>query len=132
MLPTGSGKTFLGLQAIADAGVSDSLQPEEGFPAARGEHDAPSPPVVDPGVEGGLLVVTRFDVERRRKLQVGVGPSSILAGPTESIAERGLVVAARLCAGPFGEGSISICLCAMLVDAVVPLRVGHILGRVTE
>jgi hypothetical protein len=37
------------LEAVRDerthAGVGDGLQPEEGFPAARWEDDAPSPPL---------------------------------------------------------------------------------------
>jgi hypothetical protein len=88
--------------------------------------------VVDPGVEGGLLVVTRFDVKCRRKFEAGVAPGIILAGCTESIAERGLVVAARSWTGPFEESLIPIGLRSVLVDAVVPLRMRNVLGRVTE
>jgi hypothetical protein len=88
--------------------------------------------VVDPGIEGGLLVIPRFDVERWCEIKVWVGPGSILAGVDEPIVEHCLVVAMLPRAGPFEESLISIGLCPILVDAVIPLRVGYVIGSVTE
>ena len=61
-----------------DARVGDRLEPEERLPAAGREHDAALSAVVDPGVERGLLVVPRFDVDRRRQIKIGIGPSGVL------------------------------------------------------
>jgi len=55
----------------ADAGVSDGLEAEERLPAARGGGRRCPAVVVDPGVEGGLLVVSWFDVERWREVEIG-------------------------------------------------------------
>jgi len=115
-----------------NASIGDCLQAEERLPAARWEDHAPSATVIDPRIEGGLLVVTRFDMERWREIEIGIGPSSVFDGAEESIVERCLPVAVRQCPCPFEERYIPVCLCSILVDAVVPLRVGHILGCVTE
>jgi len=116
----------------ADAGVSDGLEAEERLPAARGEDDAAPAVVVDPGVEGGLLVVSWFDVERWREVEIGVGPSGVFERGSEAVVQRCLFVSVRPCTGPFEERSISIRLGAVLVDAVVPLRVRDVIRCIAE
>jgi hypothetical protein len=88
--------------------------------------------VVDPSVEGGLLIVTRFDVERRLELQVWIGSGSIFDGVDEPPVERCLLVVASPCPSPLEESSISIGLCPILVDAVVPLRMRDVIWGVPE
>ena len=72
-----------------DTGVGDGLQAEEGLPAASRKDDTAPPAVVDPGIEGGLLVVPRFDVERWCECEIGVSAGGIFNGADEPIAERG-------------------------------------------
>jgi len=96
----------------ADAGVSDGLEAEERLPAARGEDDAAPAVVVDPGVEGGLLVVSWFDVERWREVEIGVGPSGVFERGSEAVVvQRCLFVSVRPCTGPFEERDIDTLGC---------------------
>ena len=48
-----------------DAGVGNRLDREERFPAAGRENDTPPTVVIDPCLEGGLLVASRFDRDGR-------------------------------------------------------------------
>jgi len=89
---------------VPDASVGDGLQPEERLPAARGEYDTPSPIVVDPGVERRLLVVTRFDVERLREIEIGVGPRGVFESVSEAFLQRCLLVSVRPLTGPLEQG----------------------------
>jgi hypothetical protein len=51
---------------------------------------------------------------------------------SEALLQRCLLVSVRPLAGPLEQGSISIRLGAILVDAVVPLSVRNIVGSITE
>jgi hypothetical protein len=88
--------------------------------------------VIDPGVERSLLVVARFDVERWREFEIGVGPRAVFESVSEALLQRCLLVSVRPLAGPLEQGSISICSGSVLVDAVVPLPIGNIVGSITE
>jgi len=51
---------------------------------------------------------------------------------SEALLQRCLLVSVRPLAGPLEQGSISICSGSVLVDAVVPLPIGNIVGSITE
>ena len=88
--------------------------------------------MINPGVEGGLLVVTWFDVERGCEIEVRVCPSGVFDVFEESVMKRCLLVVPCLSSRPLEECSIPIRLRTVFVDAVIPLRMGHVIGSITE
>jgi len=99
------------------------LETGERLPAARREDDAALSPVVDSGVEGGLLVVSWFDVKRRREIEVRVGPSGVFESLPEAVSKRCLLISVRSYTSPFEERPIPVGLRPVLVDTVIPLCV---------
>ena len=134
----------------ADAGVGDCLEPEKGLAAAGGENDATSTVVVTPHIEGGLLVVAGFDPESGFEREVGIGAGGIFeftvarGGAGELLLDGGLVTCSIAlvgavgisvvapCTSPFEKRTIAVGLSAILVDAVVPLRIRNSIGSVGE